>query len=198
MKKPAVQQGFTLIELLVSLLVISIMGIILSSGMNQVTRWYHQLSEEMTNAADLLKTQSVMMNDLLQLAPRSLTDPQGQLLPACLSYADGGFECTRFDSWEAGTGLMRVGYIVDQGTLWRLRWPSIDRAGDEAPIRQQLLTPVTTLSVEWVDATGQGQPQWPPIGEPALSKLPTMIHVTLYHQQQERLHLSFPTSEQQP
>ncbi|HQT05232.1 MAG TPA: type II secretion system protein GspJ, partial [Thiotrichales bacterium] len=187
-----------LIELMVALLVLAVLGVVLASGMNQVTRWYHQLSDEMSASSQLLKAQALLMSDLLQLAPRSISDVQGTPLPACLSYADGGFECTRFDNREGGSGLMRIGYVVDKEGLWRLRWPSLDRAGIAEPLRQQVLTEVTAMTVEWLDATGQPFTQWPPAGANALTQLPSSINVVLLSAQQEVVRMVFPVSERQP
>lgn len=198
MKSASSQQGFTLIELMVALLVLAVLGVVLASGMNQVTRWYHQLSDEMTASSQLLKAQALLMSDLLQLAPRSISDVQGTPLPACLSYADGGFECTRFDNREGGSGLMRIGYVVDKEGLWRLRWPSLDRAGIAEPLRQQVLSEVTAMTVEWLDATGQPFTQWPPAGANALTQLPSSINVVLLSAQQEVVRMVFPVSERQP
>lgn len=198
MKPASPQHGFTLIELMVALLVLAVLGVVLASGMNQVTRWYHQLSDEMTASSQLLKAQALLMSDLLQLAPRSISDVQGTPLPACLSYADGGFECTRFDNREGGSGLMRFGYVVDKEGLWRLRWSSLDRAGMAEPLRQQVLTEVTAMTVEWLDATGQPFTQWPPAGANALTQLPSSINVVLLSAQQEVVRMVFPVSERQP
>lgn len=198
MKSASSQHGFTLIELMVALLVLAVLGVVLASGMNQVTRWYHQLSDEMTASSQLLKAQALLMSDLLQLAPRSISDLQGTPLPACFSYADGGFECTRFDNREGGSGLMRIGYVVDKEGLWRLRWPSLDRAGMAEPLRQQVLTEVTAMTVEWLDATGQPFTQWPPAGANALTQLPSSINVVLLSAQQEVVRMVFPVSERQP
>jgi len=198
MKSASSQHGFTLIELMVALLVLAVLGVVLASGMNQVTRWYHQLSDEMTASSQLLKAQALLMSDLLQLAPRSISDVQGTPLPACLSYADGGFECTRFDNREGGSGLMRIGYVVDKEGLWRLRWPSLDRAGIAEPLRQQVLSEVTAMTVEWLDATGQPFTQWPPAGANALTQLPSSINVVLLSAQQEVVRMVFPVSERQP
>lgn len=198
MKPASSQHGFTLIELMVALLVLAVLGVVLASGMNQVTRWYHQLSDEMTASSQLLKAQALLMSDLLQLAPRSISDLQGTPLSACLSYADGGFECTRFDNREGGSGLMRIGYVVDKEGLWRLRWPSLDRAGVAEPLRQQVLTEVTAMTVEWLDATGQPFTQWPPAGANALTQLPSSMNVVLLSAQQEVVRMVFPVSERQP
>lgn len=198
MKPASSQHGFTLIELMVALLVLAVLGVVLASGMNQVTRWYHQLSDEMTASSQLLKAQALLMSDLLQLAPRSISDVQGTPLPACLSYADGGFECTRFDNREGGSGLMRIGYVVDKEGLWRLRWPSLDRAGIAEPLRQQVLSEVTAMTVEWLDATGQPFTQWPPAGANALTQLPSSMNVVLLSAQQEVVRMVFPVSERQP
>jgi len=192
------QGGFTLIELLVALLVLSILGIVLATGMNQVTRWHQQLSDEMTAASSLQKVQALLISDLLQLAPRSISDAQGSPLPACLSYADGCFECTRFDHREGGAGLMRIGYVVDNEGLWRLRWPSLDRAGISEPLRQRLSTEVTSMTVQWWDANGAESVQWPPATATgsALTQLPASMGIVLNQQQQEWLRVTFPVSEQ--
>jgi len=190
------QQGFTLVEVLVSLLVLSILGVVLAMGMGQVSQWQQTLLSEMEAGSAKLRFQSLLMNDLLQLAPRSVTDAYGGKLPACMSLpAQGGFECSRFEKSATGAGVVRFGYGVVDGSLWRWRYPVLDRAPATEPVRQLVLTSIDTMQVRWQDIEGIWQTQWPVAGAVGTTTLPRQVEVVLMHQNQEQFRLWFPAVE---
>jgi general secretion pathway protein J len=192
------QRGFTLVEVLVSLVVLSLLGIVLAQGMQQATQWQQRLLSDMDNASAKLRFQALLMNDLLQVAPRPISDAYGGRLPACMSTPEGGFECSRFDTSIGGAGVVRIGYGLVDGSLWRSRWTVLDRAPTSEPIRQQVLTGVDTLTVRWQDGQGNWSPQWPPAGSNDVTLLPRQIEVVLSNQNQEQFRLWFPISEVSP
>jgi general secretion pathway protein J len=189
------QGGFTLVEVLISLLVLSILGVVLATGMGQVAQWQQKLLLEMDSGSAKLRFQALVMNDLLQLAPRPVGDAYGGRLPACMSLPDGGFECSRFEKSVAGMGVVRIGYTIIDGGLWRLRYPVLDRAPATEPIRQLVLTPVDRLEVRWQDAQGVWQNQWPAAGSNDVTSLPRQIEVVVSNKQQALFRLWFPALE---
>jgi general secretion pathway protein J len=192
------QKGFTLVEVLVSLLVLSILGVVLAIGMGQVSQWQQKLLSEMDAGSAKLRFQSLLMNDLLQLAPRSISDAYGGKLPACMSLPEGGFECSRFEKSIDGAGVVRFGYGVVDGSLWRWRYPVLDRAPATEPVRQLVLTPIDSMQVRWQDGQGIWQAQWPVAGGVDATALPRQVEVVLLHKNQEQFRLWFPAVEVMP
>ncbi len=192
------QRGFTLVEVLVSLLVLSILGVVLATGMGQVAQWQQKLLSEMDEGSAKLRFQALIMNDLLQLAPRPISDAYGGRLPACMSLSNGGFECSRFDKSAGGAGVVRVGYTIIEDSLWRLRYPVLDRAAATEPVRQLVLAPVDRLEIRWQDKQGVWQTQWPVAGSNDITSLPRQIEVVVSYKKQERFRLWFPAVEALP
>jgi general secretion pathway protein J len=192
------QYGFTLVEVLVSLLVLSILGVVLAMAMGQVSQWQQKLLSEIDEGSAKLRFQALLMNDLLQLAPRSVADAYGGKLPACMSLPEGGFECSRFEKSIDGAGVVRFAYGVVEGSLWRWRYPVLDRAPATEPVRQLVLTPIDAMQVRWQDAQGVWQAQWPMAGEVNAMALPRQVEIVLMHKNQEQFRLWFPAVELMP
>ena len=60
--------------------------------------------------------------------------------------------------------VLRVAYQFQDDKLVRLYWPVMDRTLSTPPIRQELLDGVESIEVRFLDAGGQWQLQWPPLG----------------------------------
>jgi general secretion pathway protein J len=190
------QKGFTLIEVMVALLVLSILGVVLAIGVQQMAQWQQRLLDDMDEGNAQLRLQAMIMNDLLQAAPRSVTDAYGGQLPACQSLPEGGFECSRFDVSAGGAGVIRIGYQVDNEGLWRIRWPTVDRVSGATPNRQLLFAKADSLEVRWQDMQDVWQLQWPPAGTMTNTTLPKQIEMIVRVKQKEVLNMWFPISEQ--
>lgn len=193
------QQGFTLIEVMVSLVILAVLGVVLSMGLQQVVTWQGKLLTEMDESNQRMKLQSLLLNDLLQLAPRAVNDGYGTQLPACMTYPTGGFECTRYDAVVGGNGLIRIAYqLVPQEGLVRLRWTTADRPPAQEPIRQVVFANVDQLLVRWQDKNTIWVNQWPDIAVTAqgLNELPQQISIQLSYRGKEQFNLTFPVIEQ--
>lgn len=188
------QGGFTLIEVLIALLVLSVLGIMLATAMNHVATWQQQLLMNMQQHAQVLRAESLLMTDLLQLAPRVGHDTQGKPIAACYMIDTQTLSCTRFDNRVGGQGVIRIGYQVDTQGLWRLRWSVLDNIENTTPIRQHLLTQVSRMQVQWSDALGKVYTQWPPPHRQPQT-LPAMIALTFWQQENIILQLTLPTSD---
>lgn len=188
------QAGFTLIEVLVALVVMSVLGVALTIGLRQAVDWQQRLLDEMQGLAQVQRLQAVLLNDFLQLAPRSATDAQGGLLPACQSLP-GGLACNRLEVGAGALGMIRVEYSIQQGRLVRRRAPvDMPPGGQEVPSRV-LLSEVDALQVRWQDGQGVWHEQWPPLSQGLVSPLqalPRLIELRLLYQGRERLQLWLP------
>lgn len=189
------QKGFTLVEILVSLLVLSVLGVILAGGVQQISAWQQRLLTDMREASAYLRFQSLLMNDLLQVAPRPVTDAYGGRLPPCQSLSSSGFECSRFDILVGSSGVVRIGYAVQDEALWRWHWSVLDRVPESQPIRQKILDHIDEMIVRWQDKQGNWLMQWPPAGVNDSIQLPLQIEIALQYKSKEIVKMSFPISE---
>jgi len=73
--------------------------------------------------------------------------------------------------------LRRVAYRLKEGTLYRITWPSLDRAPVSKPLESPLVANVETFEVRFSDNTRNTVTTWPVSG--ANSPLPPAIEVTL-------------------
>lgn len=185
------ESGFTLIEVLVALTIIAVLGVVLSTGMGQLVQWQQKLLQDMRDGDAQLRVQAILMNDLLQLAPRAVSDGYGGVLPACYSQGDG-LECSRFEGVPSTQGVIRFAYQVENNVLWRWRWPVLDRAPTTEPIKQQLMTQIDQLIVRWQDDQGEWLLSWPPAGTIDRQLLPQRVELVLRYQDKERLKMWFP------
>ena len=60
------------------------------------------------------------------------------------------------------TGLERVAYVVEDGTLKREHWNVLDPTLASTPVTRDMLTHVKNLSLRYMDVNRVWQVQWPP------------------------------------
>jgi len=61
------------------------------------------------------------------------------------------------------TGLQRVAYYLENGTLRREYWNVLDPTLASTTTRRELLTHVKTFTLRYLDVNRVWQPQWPPL-----------------------------------
>ncbi|HET7922782.1 MAG TPA: type II secretion system minor pseudopilin GspJ [Gammaproteobacteria bacterium] len=182
-------RGFTLIELLVAIAIFAVIAALAYGGLDGVVRQREQTTAAMQQLRSVQLAVSIMARDFSQLVPRSI---RGALQGTPLSAFSGApqnlpqVEFTR-GGWsnplaEVRSTQQRVAYQLDNGTLLRLSWTELDRASQNPPLKQELLTGVTTLSFRYMDGNGQWQEQWPPLNSNPnqyLTRLPRAVEIKL-------------------
>lgn len=161
--------GFTLLEVLVVLSVFAILGVIASQIVGRVLDNQRTLAERGDRLADFQKAMLIVQRDIMQLNPRGVRDELGDGREALMIGADGMIEFTRA-GWrnplqQARSTLQRVGYIVQEETLYRAYWPVLDRAPDAEPVLQELLSGVVQIEFFAMDVSGNEHSFWPLLGE---------------------------------
>ncbi len=169
MYRRPLKRGFTLIEVLIVLGIFGIIGLISAQLVNRVLANNEVLSERGARLAEVQRSMQILQRDLLQLAPRGIRDQLGDPLEPLLIGADGMVEFTRF-GWRNPLGrprseLQRVGYVVQEDTLFRAYWMVLDRAPDTEPQLQELLQGVEQAEFFALDMSGNEHSFWPPAGD---------------------------------
>jgi general secretion pathway protein J len=86
------------------------------------------------------------------------------------------------------TGLQRVAYFLENGTLRREYWTVLDPTLASTTIRRDLLTHVKAVTLRYMDVSHQWQEQWPPATnttlinqaqEATLRQRPLAVEITL-------------------
>lgn len=162
-------RGFTLLEVLVVLGIFSIIGLIGAQLVTRVLDNNQVLSERGARLAEVQRSMQILQRDLLQLSGRGIRDQLGDPLEPLMIGSDGMIEFTRF-GWRNPLGrprseLQRVGYIVQEQTLFRAYWMVLDRAPDSEPQLQELLQGVEQAEFFALDVSGNEHSFWPPAGD---------------------------------
>ncbi|MEJ2622368.1 MAG: type II secretion system minor pseudopilin GspJ [Candidatus Thiodiazotropha sp.] len=160
--------GFTLLELLIAISVFAIMASFAYSGLKIVLDSEHQTSQYSERMSQLQLAMNLMQRDLQQAIDRPIRDQQGDEVAAFIS---GGFAGTLLELTRAGylnpmklprSNLQRVGYQLEEETLYRLTWQILDRAQDSEPHRYKLIENIESLELVYYDNELEKQSQWPP------------------------------------
>lgn len=174
------QQGFTLIELLVALGVSAVIVVLAYQSISNLVNVKEVVAEHSQESQQLQKVIWTLQQDLTQMVGRSVQDELGQAIPALQYREDIGLELTRIAQYptpNATGGLLRVAYQVDNGILYRLSWPVLDRAQDSEAKRVKLLTKVNEFNIRLLDSNNSWRTSWPQQAQ-ALRELPVATEVS--------------------
>ncbi len=158
------QAGFTLIELLIALAISAIISALAYQAINAVINTQTTVKQHSERMAEVQRALWWMEQDLIQLAPRGVQDGLGSILSAYEYRADLGLELTRIAELptpRALGGLLRVGYQLNDDTLYRLTWSVMDRAPDSNVKRVAILTGVKRFELRLLNEKDQWVTSWP-------------------------------------
>jgi len=188
------QKGFTLIELLVALAISAVISALAYQSINTVVNVQTQVQSHSLRMESVQRAVWWMEQDFIQTAPREINDGYGSKLPAYQYRPDLGVEMTRiaeFPTPHTSGGLLRVGYRLEDNTLYRLTWSVIDRAPDSLPKKTAILTGVKRFELRVLGSDDQWVTSWPnetdsnppAVGLPGMAlpsvSLPKMTEVTI-------------------
>jgi general secretion pathway protein J len=158
-------RGFTLVEMLIVFGVFALIGVVTSQILGRVLENQRVVAERATRLAEVQRALQFIQRDLLQLSARSVRDVLGDPLPPLVIDADGLIEFTKL-GWrnplaQQRAELQRVGYVIQDGDLYRAYWPVLDRAPDSEPLLQELLPDVERVEFVAIDRNGNEHSFWP-------------------------------------
>jgi general secretion pathway protein J len=158
-------RGFTLIEMLVVFGVFAVIGVISSQIVGRVIDNQRTMSERGERLAEVQRAMQIIQRDVMQLVARPVRDQLGDPVEPLMIGADGLIELTRL-GWRNPFGLprselQRVGYVTQDGDLYRAYWNVLDRTPDSEPVLQALLADVAQIEFFAVDVSGNEHSFWP-------------------------------------
>ncbi len=123
-----------------------------------------------------------MDQDFSEARGRGVRDGGGAALPAFMANASAadqsGVEFTRSAPLGlSARGLQRIGYEVTDHTLWRITWPTVDRAPGAEPTRSALIADVDGFHVLLHGRNGATTKLWP--AGAGVDELPNGVEMTV-------------------
>jgi general secretion pathway protein J len=178
--------GFTLLELVVAMALFAVVSLMTYSSLRAMLDSRQQVEQQTTRLAAVQLTMARLGRDLGQAVDRSIRDEFGNRQPAFIfhSFMGNGLEFTTSGRRNAGdqrvgSGLQRVAYRLDGGSLLRSSWPGLDRDFAAKPFSQPLLDRVAGFEVRFLGDNGSWHDQWPPIDVTDSDLLPQAVEVWL-------------------
>jgi general secretion pathway protein J len=191
------RQGFTLIELLVALFIAALMFAMGYGAITQALNSRDSLKQQQAHLLQLQTAVRLMEQDFVQLAPRPVRQAVGdEPAQPALQGAPPGTQpivaLTRA-GWAnpAGlqrTGLQRVAYLLEDGTLKREYWNVLDPTLASTTAKRDVLSHVKSVTIRYLDVNHTWQDQWPPLTstvlvgpsmEATLRERPIAVEITI-------------------
>lgn len=194
------QAGFTLMELLIAMTISAIIAVMAYQSISEVTAVKLNTEKDVEAFEKLQRAIWWLEQDLTQLAPRAILDELGTELAAYQARYLQGVEFTRiavYPSPYGVSGLVRIGYQLDNNTLYRIIWPVLDRAPDTQPKRLAILNKVESFHVKQLDQNNTWQTEWPPLSASKIT-LPKLIEITIKIEKEGEIRRIFPGVEGLP
>lgn len=159
------QRGFTLLEILIALAIFSIVALISVIGLRTLIQTHQRLTVAHDRLREVMSAVTVIRRDVTQMVSRPVKDTSGGILPDLwirnreqLEFTRAGY--TNPFQQEARSSLQRVGYLLKQGSLYRLTWPVLDRAPHTPVARRVILTGVQKMTLNYVNQVGELLEVW--------------------------------------
>ncbi len=160
------QAGFTLFELLVATSVFAIASYMAYSGLMQVMNAREHTGNVERRLADIQLTYLYMERDLQHVARRPIRNGYGTVEGELIGdeLADYRLALTRtgrrVPEGVMRSNLQRVGYLLEDETLYRISWAVLDQAQDSKPKRMRILDEVEKVEVRFLGANNEWVNSW--------------------------------------
>lgn len=162
-------RGFTLVELLIVLLIFGMLAMLAYGGLDSVMKSRDRTEAELNRLRQLQITFSQMQRDIEQLAARDGHDALGGKLlrlsagqtsdtGLLLQYTRTGW---RNPAQQTRSHLQRVAWRLDDGKLFRMTWPYVDRAFDDQATSTQLIDHIREVKLRFLDNRNAWHNLWP-------------------------------------
>jgi len=208
MRRKQGESGFTLLELLIAITIFSIIVSFVYAGLNAVLDSKQRTDKHLAWLAQLQLGMNLMQRDIEESVERPIRNEYGDSQAAMTS---DGFSGLLLELTRGGyanpmklprSDLQRVGYQLEEEKLYRLTWPTLDRAQNSEPRRQLLFDGVKEFDLVFFDQAMERHTRWPPQATAGKDKvttpLPKGIEATLELDKWGKLRRLFSVSEAIP
>ncbi len=189
-------RGFTLFEILIALFILAIISVIMIRALQVVIDTRNSVEIASDRVANLQIATTIIANDIQQIVNRPISDTNGLSIPPVtidntnqLSFTRGGF--INPEALQQRSTLERVDYQLDQGNLIRASWPTLDRAPNNTPQQQILLTHIRLLKWSFLASDRRFYSAWPATGSASQEILPIAIEMDITFENGEQLNQLF-------
>ncbi|MEJ2443443.1 MAG: type II secretion system minor pseudopilin GspJ [Exilibacterium sp.] len=184
-------RGFTLVEVIVAMGVAALVASLAYQSLSVASESAIRTTAAAERINHIDRAWQLLETDLRHLVARGGTDPLGggEIPPL-----EGG-EASDYTLYFVRGGwvnplnqqrslLQRVGYLMEDDTLWRYYWYRVDGTGNEEPQKLDLLEKVSSVRVRFLPGTARGidESQWQvlwPVRGGDTKELPAAVEVTL-------------------
>lgn len=185
MKRGFQIRGFTLIELIIAIGLFALVGLSATLILNGILTANESGERHGDQMASLQRIFLMMRRDFEQIIQRPVHDEYGTTLSALIGQ-EGVVEFTRggwsnpLAAYHKRSEQQRLRYSLEEGSLIREHWLTLDRAPNVVPERTVLLQNVKRLVVRYYDATTkEWSSSWPPLDETRRNDLPAVIEMLI-------------------
>ena len=161
-------RGFTLLELLIAIAIFALLGLGTYRMLDSVLQTDKVTRAHELQLRELVRAMAAFERDVLQVQPRPVRDPFGDVRAALLGddLENPSLELTR-SGWRNPLGqpradLQRVRWQLSGEQWQRQYWTVLDQAQDSQPQVQKALEGVTAMQLRYLDEQGAWQTNWPP------------------------------------
>ncbi len=164
--KSTKQTGFTLFELLVAMAVFGVVTYMAYTGLAQILDAREQTTISQQRLADIQLTFLNLERDLQHVVKRPIRNSFGDYVGEVVGdeLADYRLAITRGGRHVPKdfpkSNLMRVGYVLEDETLYRISWPVLDQAQDTEPRKTEILAEVENVEVRFLSSKGEWETSW--------------------------------------
>lgn len=181
-------RGFTLLEVLVAIGIFALFSTMAYGSLTRLLESRERVETERLFWREIALAFGRMQDDFTFARNRPVRDTDGGPLPAfrgqptdLRALGEPSVELTRGGVTSIGPlpDLQRIAYRLDEGVLYRVYWPALDRAATTKPISIPVFEDVEDFKVRfyqnaWLD-------HWPPLGQTQFPALPRAVEITLAH-----------------
>ena len=178
--------GFTLLEVLVVLGIFSVISIVSFTMLSQYLDTTERLEEKIHGLQRLQRTFTLLEKDLRYVIDRDTRISTGETEPAIIVEYSAGLpgEILRltvsragFESARAGT-LRRVAWQLDNGSIYRSSWNTLDQSVDTEVPRVVLLQDIASVRIDqYIWSDDYGLQQYDSFGDEAA--IPSGMRITV-------------------
>jgi general secretion pathway protein J len=178
--------GFTLLEVLVVIGIFSVISIVSFTMLSQYLDTTQRLEEKIHSLQRLQRTFTLLEKDLRYVIDRDTRISTGETEPAIIVEYSAGLpgEILRltvsragFESGRAGT-LRRVAWQLDNGSIYRSSWNTLDQSVDTEVPRVVLLQGIASVRIEqYIWSDDYGLQQYDSFGDEAA--IPSGMRITV-------------------